>query len=309
MGSTPSPRRLIVNADDYGLSRGVNAGIIEAAEKGVVTSASMMVNLEGFGDTVVRARSCPSLSLGLHFNLTTGKPLTAAPSLRRSESGQFHSMPALIARASLGRVDSSEVTAECRAQIDRMIEAGIAPTHLDSHRHIHAHPALWPAVIEAASSRGISSVRVPSEPLWANGRDWRATLKKSGLLVSTRLARRKAGHPSGIHFFGISLQGGSSFAARLFALIPQLPAGTTELMTHPGYSDTALSEHDGYTWQREEELRVLCSGELRELLLRCGIELARFGNSSPPSASQSQIPKHQQPDNRQRNWNAYMGHQ
>ena len=87
VGSTPSPRRLIVNADDYGLSRGVNTGIIEAAETGVVTSASMMVNLPGFNDAAARAGSRPSLSLGLHLNLTTGKPLTLAPSLTRRNAG------------------------------------------------------------------------------------------------------------------------------------------------------------------------------------------------------------------------------
>ena len=285
VGSTRSSRQLIINADDYGLSRGVNTGIIEAAETGVVTSASMIVNLPAFDDAVARARSSHSLSFGLHLNLTTGKPLTAATSLVRSKTGQFYPLPVLMARASLGRVDSSEVARECTAQIDRMIEAGIAPTHLDSHRHIHAHPALWPAVLKAASSRGVSNVRVPTEPLWANTRDWRATLKKTVLLMC---ARRRTDNAT-IHFFGVSLQGGSSFAKRLFELIPRLPAGTTELMTHPGYSDAALSDHDDYTWQREEELRVLCSRELRDLLRSCGIELARFGNRAPRSATERKL--------------------
>src|ERR1700693_2276243 len=142
VGSTPSSRKLVINADDYGLSRGVNTGIVEAAETGSVTSASMMVNLPGFDGSVASARSCPSLSLGLHLNLTTGKPLTAAPTLTRRETGQFYPLPLLIARASLGRVDSSEVARECAAQIDRMVEVGIRPTHLDSHRHVHAHPSL-----------------------------------------------------------------------------------------------------------------------------------------------------------------------
>ena len=292
VGSTPSSRRLIVNADDYGFSRGVNTGIIEAAETGVVTSASMMVNLPGFDDAVARARSGPPLSLGLHLNLTTGKPLTAAPSLTRRKTGQFYRLPLLVARASVGRVDSSEVTRECAAQIDRMMEAGITLTHLDSHRHIHAHPALWAAVHQAASSRGISNVRVPTEPLWANARDWRATLKKTGLLLCARLSRDRAQHNPPINFFGLSLQGGSSFAARLFALIPKLPLGTTELMTHPGYADSALSEHDGYTWQREEELRILCSKELRDLVQRNGIELAGFGDLTPRTASESKIAQH-----------------
>ncbi len=292
VGSTRSPRQLIINADDYGLSRGVNTGIIEAAERGVVTSASMIVNLQGFDDAVARARSCPSLSLGLHLNLTAGKPLTAVPSLTRRQTGQFYPLPSLVARASLGRLDSSEVAQECTAQIDRMVEAGIFPTHLDSHRHIHAHPSLWPVVLQAASSRGVSNVRVPSEPLWANARDWRATLKKTGLLVCTRLSRRGADESAATHFFGISLQGGNSFAARLFALIPELPAGTTELMTHPGYADAALSGHDGYTWQREEELRVLCSGDLRDLLVRCGIELSSFADGASRATRQGQVAQH-----------------
>jgi predicted glycoside hydrolase/deacetylase ChbG (UPF0249 family) len=252
----------------------------------------MMVNLPGFDDAVARARSCPSLSLGLHLNLTTGRPLTAAPSLTTRKTGQFYPLPLLVARASLGRVDSSEVARECAAQIDRMIDVGISPTHLDSHRHVHAHPALWASVVEAASSRRISNVRVPTEPLWANRLDWRATLKKTGLLICSRVSRHRPERNAAVHFFGLSLQGGSSFAARLFALIPKLPVGTSELMTHPGYADSALSEHDGYTWQREEELGVLCSKELRGLLQRNGIELASFGDLTPRTASEGKIAQH-----------------
>jgi predicted glycoside hydrolase/deacetylase ChbG (UPF0249 family) len=292
VGSTPSTRKLIINADDYGLSRGVNTGIIEAAETGSVTSASMIVNLAGFDDAVARARSLPSLSLGLHLNLTTGKPLTAAPSLTRSKTGEFYPLPEFIARASLGRVSSREVAQECTAQIGRMVQAGISPTHLDSHRHVHVHPALWSAVLETASSRGISNVRVPAEPLSVNARDWKTTLKKTGLLMSSRISRRRVEHNAPIHFFGLSLQGGSSFAARLFALIPKLPAGTTELMTHPGYADGELSEYDGYTWQREEELRVLCSKELRDLLLRHGIELVSFASLTPRATSDGKVAQH-----------------
>jgi predicted glycoside hydrolase/deacetylase ChbG (UPF0249 family) len=292
VGSTRSSRRLIINADDYGLSRGVNTGIIEASDAGVVTSASMMVNLPAFSDAVARAASRPALSLGLHLNLTTGKPLTAAPTLTRRKTGLFYSLPVLVARASLGRIDSSEVARECAAQLDRMIEFGISPTHLDSHRHVHAHPALWSAVLGAASSRGVSNVRVPIEPLSINAGVWKATLKKAGLLICGRASRRRAEGNATEHFFGVSLQGGGSFAARLFALIPKLPLGTTELMTHPGYSDAELFEYDAYARQREEELRVLCSKELRDLLQRCEIELVSFGNCAAPTARASKIAQH-----------------
>jgi len=292
VGSTPSPRRLIVNADDYGLSPGVNSGIIEAAESGVVTAASMIVNLPAFEDAVRRAQSCNRLSLGLHLNLTTGRPLTAAPSLTRRETGEFYPLPALIARASLGLVRAKDVAQECTAQIDRMIDSGFRPTHLDSHRHVHAHPALWRTVLKAAAARGISEVRVPLEPLWANTRDWRATVKKIGLRLSTALSGRNASGSDSRHFFGISLQGGTSFAGRLFALIPRLPLGTSELMTHPGYADAALAAHDDYTWQRAEELRVLCSIELRDLIRQCGIELAGFDDRSGRRTPRGQLAQH-----------------
>jgi chitin disaccharide deacetylase len=292
VGSTPSPRRLIVNADDFGLSSGVNLGIIEAAESGVVTAASMIVNLPAFDDGVRRAQSSNTLSLGLHLNLTSGRPLTTAPSLTRRETGEFYPLPTLIARASLGLVHAPEIERECTAQIDRMIDFGLPPTHLDSHRHVHAHPALWPMVIKAAASRGISKVRIPREPLWANAGDLGATLKKIGLLLSTRLSRGNASGDGLRHFFGISLQGGRSFSARLFALIPELPAGTSELMTHPGHNDLGLAEHDDYTWQREEELRVLCSGELRALIARSGIELTGFNDRSSHGPMQGQLAQH-----------------
>ena len=292
VGSTPSRTRLIINADDFGLSRGVNIGIIEAAVAEVVTSASMIVNLPAFVDALERAQSCPTLSLGLHLNFTAGRPLTAAPSLTRHNTGEFYPLPVFVARASLGLLDASDVARECQAQIDRMIEAGFPPTHLDSHRHVHAHPAIASTLAKAAASRGVFQVRVPCEPLRVNARDWRATLKKATLLICAGLSGRMADDDRTNHFFGISLQGGKSFAKRLFALIPRLPAGTTELMTHPGYADPSLAEQDSYTLARETELRVLCSREFRELLVRCGVVLTSFGDRPSIVPREGELAQH-----------------
>jgi predicted glycoside hydrolase/deacetylase ChbG (UPF0249 family) len=292
VGSTPNLIRLIINADDFGISRGVNIGIIEAAAAGVVTSASMIVNLQPFSDALDRAALCPTLSLGLHLNLTVGRPLTAAPSLTRRDTGEFFTLPALIARASLGLLDRSDIARECLAQIDRMIEAGFPPTHLDSHRHVHAHPAIFRVVAGAAASRGIFQVRIPREPLRVNASDWRATLKKAGLLISDRLSGRAGSDDRAIDFVGVSLQGGKSFAMRLFALIPQLQAGTTELMTHPGYADGSLAEHDSYTLERVTELRVLTSREFRDLLTRSGVTLTSFGHRRPMVPHEGQLAQH-----------------
>ena len=292
VGSTLSPTRLIINADDFGISRGVNIGIVEAAEAGVVTSASLIVNLPGFADALDRALSCPTLSLGLHLNLTAGRPLTAAPSLTRRDTGEFFTLPGLVARASLGLLDASDIARECLAQIDHMIEAGFPPTHLDSHRHVHAHPAISSVVARAAASRGIFQVRIPCESLLVNPGDWRATIKKTGLLICAGLSRGTAAADRAVDFVGVSLQGGKSFATRLFTLIPQLQAGTTELMTHPGYADASLAEHDSYTLERVTELRVLTSREFRELLARCGVTLTSFGHRRSIVPHEGQLAHH-----------------
>ena len=173
-----------------------------------------------------------------------------------------------------------------------MTEAGFPPTHLDSHRHVHAHPAISSAVIRAASTRGILQVRESCEPLRTNASDWRATLKKAGLLVCERLSGRAADDDR-IHFVGISLQGAHRFKARLFAVIHNLPLATTELMVHPGRADAALAEFDSYTLERETELEVLCSREFRQLLDIYGVTLASFGDRELRRPREDKLAQHQ----------------
>jgi len=282
-------RRLIINADDFGISRGVNDGILEAAQSGGITSTSLIVNLPDSSDAVARTSRCSGISVGLHLNLTVGNALTGPSSLTRGASPEFYSLSRLLAAASLGMIDESDVERECLAQIDRMTRAGFPPTHLDSHRHVHIHPAIYPAVLRAVQARRIPHLRVPCEPLAFNAAVLGATLKKGVLLVSARRSRRNghgtSGNPgAGAHgvarFVGISLQGGAPFAERLFALIRELPAGTTELMTHPGHADPDLAKRDNYTVAREIELEVLCSDAFRELLETSSVTLANFGDQS-----------------------------
>lgn len=283
-------RRLIINADDLGLSRGVNDGIIEAAASGGITSTSLMVNLPDSSDAIARVRQHSNVSVGLHFNLTVGNALSGPSSLTQGAGAEFYSLPRLIAAASLGMVDESEVERECLAQIDRMTRAGCPPTHLDSHRHVHAHPAIYPGVMRAVQARRIPHLRIPCEPLRVNASVLGATLKKTVLLLNARRSRRirkgrkapasVAGSRDVAGFVGISLQGGTSFADRLFPVIRELPAGTTELMTHPGYADADLARRDNYTVEREIELEVLCSAEFHEVLEACGVTLVNFGDQT-----------------------------
>jgi predicted glycoside hydrolase/deacetylase ChbG (UPF0249 family) len=173
-----------------------------------------------------------------------------------------------------------------------MLDAGIEPTHLDSHRHVHAHPAFTRAVVEAAASRGIFEIRVPRESFTTNALDLGASVKKLALRVGTAVSRQRTGRKGTHHFAGVSLQGGKFFAKRLFHLISSLRPGTTELMTHPGYADASLAARDSYTLERVTELKVLCSGEFRDLLERSGVTLTRFGKSGTIAAADGELAQH-----------------
>lgn len=282
-------RRLIINADDLGLSEGVNRGILECAEFGVVTSASMLVNMPGWGDAVSRLGAMRTeMGVGLHFNIVAGDPLTSAHTISSPETGKFYSLPQLTTRLLMGRISLKDVRSELAAQLEKLRSTGIRITHVDSHRHVHALPGIGSVVADAARSFGIRVTRRPLEPLGINVSSPHATLRKLAIglswhfsSVTHRSARRvsrpgKAGHHVD-HFLGISLDGGRRFAQRLDSMIDRIPAGTTELMVHPGYSDDTLASLDSYTWQRECEVRALVSRPLRTRLERLGIDLLNFG--------------------------------
>ncbi|HEX6534728.1 MAG TPA: ChbG/HpnK family deacetylase [Gemmatimonadaceae bacterium] len=270
-------RRLIVHADDLGLSPGVTRGILEAHAAGVVTSASAVGNAPWLDDAACAARVAPSLDVGVHLNLVQGRPLERVPTLVDRRTGAFLSLGALARRALAGRVDVGEVSAECAAQIARVRGVGIEPSHLDGHRHAHVLPGIWPGVAEAARAARIRVVRVPVER--SLGATWRpgAGVKRLALAAAWRVASRRAPAPDHAdHFAGIALMGGRRTLPRLLRLLDALPPGTTELMVHPGRADRALAAVDPYTWQRERELEALLSAALRARLARADIELVTF---------------------------------
>src|SRR3954447_11297512 len=156
------PRLLVINADDFGFAPGVNRGIVEAHRAGSLSSASMMVNTPAFQEAVALARTdAPRLGIGLHLNLVTGRPLSAVPTLVDEATGAFHSLEVLARRALAGQVDATDVRRECDAQLAALRAAGIAPTHLDSHRHAHVLPGILPAVTACAHEAAVRIVRRP----------------------------------------------------------------------------------------------------------------------------------------------------
>ena len=279
--ATGPGRRLIVNADDFGLAVGVNAGIQDAVEAGVVTSATMMVNTPGFDDAVRRAAVLgDKLSVGLHFNLTTGAPVAPAADVRSlvDGAGRFLPLASLLQRALGGGVRSEDVRREAEAQFARLRAAGVAPTHADSHRHVHAFPAIRGAFAAAAAAAGVRAVRRPLEPLRARPANAAGVVKRALLAAAWAApARGRRPVPGTDAFRGIVLLGVASFEADLLALLEALPEGSTELMVHPGRNDPSVGGWDTYVAERAVELAALLSVPVRERLGRGDLVLTNFG--------------------------------
>ena len=276
-------RKLIVNADDFGLTAGVNRAIVEAHRGGVVSSATLMANGAAFDAAVTAARSVPNLSVGCHVVLVDGTPVSPPGSLdtllaiRSAEPGKFYSsLSAFAARAMLGGFDPDQLVAEVTAQIRKIQAAGIQVTHLDTHKHAHIFPEILAALLRAARICGVRAIRNTFVPVKAMSRQFKG---KSGLwkrygqvrmlhTFSRQFGRqtKRAGllTPDGV--VGV-VETGSVDDSLLRQTLASLPEGTWELVCHPGYNDADLGAiHTRLLESREEERRLLTSPELRKFL-------------------------------------------
>jgi predicted glycoside hydrolase/deacetylase ChbG (UPF0249 family) len=287
-------KSLIVNADDLGWTEGVNRGILEAFQHGIVTSASLLANGAAFGGGVEAARSAPGLGVGVHLNLSDGPPLAnpqTVPTLLNKRS-EFAGGPErlLLRRARRGLL-LAEVETEWDAQIRKVRDAGIAPTHLDGHKHVHMLPGLFEIALKLAKRHGIGAIRVSLEAsslraALASGAKQNSgvVLKQGvqarGLKLLARGARAQAGR-AGIstadYFCGIA-QTGELTREGVEQFLKSLPAGTTELMCHPGYADAALQKTPTrLQLSRETELQILTDTGIRNLVASLGIRLIDYG--------------------------------
>jgi len=286
-------RRLIINADDFGLTVGVNRAILEAHEHGVVTSATLMANGQAFEDAIALAQSRPGLGVGCHVVLVDGAPVldeTAVRSLldrggNRSGHPRFREgITRFGAFALLGRLAENEIEAEATAQIRKLQTAGITVTHLDSHKHTHLFPRVLRPLLRAAASCGVKAIRNPFEriqgsQLAASPGLWRRWTEV-GILRSLARQFREAVQQAGISTPDgtLAIAATGSLNERLLRLmVENLPDGTWELVCHPGYNDADLRRvQTRLRASREQELRILTSSSTRNLLEVNGIEIVSF---------------------------------
>lgn len=265
--------QLILSADDFGLSRSVNRGIAEAFQAGVINSAGILACGTEFDDAVSIARTHRDLDLGVHLALDEERPVLPPDEIPTlvQKNGLFHSRRVLLQRLLFsGSINQQEVRAEFAAQIRRCLDAGLEISHFDGHGHVHCYPRIRDSAIAVAREFGMTSCRIPCEPIRILGRPFRvgAYLRKLLMrcLAGGAAAKfRKAGLQFPDAFRGL-IYGGRLSKPILKRVVNSLPRGKiVEVMTHPGrYNEAELAKYAHWKYSWETDLEALLS--MREFL-------------------------------------------
>lgn len=243
---------LIVNADDFGLTPGVNRAIVELHQAGVLTSTTLMARAGATDQAIEMALANPALGVGCHIVLVDGEPVlppSQVPTLIDKATGRFPpALTTLLRRLAIGRINFAEVEAEASAQIARLQSRGLQLTHIDTHKHTHMFPPILRPVLRAAKGAGIRRIRNPFEPEWAVRASSRAGWMRSAEVFALRrfgpYFRKLITAEGFLTTDGTIAVAGTGVldAAMVRSLLRKLPAGAWELVTHPGYNDADLDK-------------------------------------------------------------------
>ena len=245
--------KIIFNADDFGHSKGVNFGIIDAYINGVVRSTTMMAGMPGFEHAVHLAAKHPGLGIGVHLTLTAGSSVGGPYQTITDSEGRFFSKSIVEKRMANGEFDLREVETEYVAQIHKIMAAGIIPDHLDSHHHIHNLPGIVDIFLQLARNFGVG-VRI----------------------YNKCILRGKYADVIAASDFCDAFYDEKATEADLVALISRFSGASLEVMCHPAYLDSVLLETSSYNLKRIYELKVLTNPSVRSFLMDNGHELCSF---------------------------------
>lgn len=287
--SIPVPR-LIINADDLGLTSGVNRAIEKACRRGIVTSATLMANSRAFDEAAAMARTTPELNIGCHIVLVDGEPVSSGLKSLTGGTSKFRSSLKDFALAAIRKqLSQEEIQREAEAQICKIQSAGINLTHVDTHKHTHMFPHVLEAVIRAAKECGVRAIRNPFEPLrsWPKGMIAASPALWTRAMEVALLQKFSANFRRTVEQENISttdgavgvILTGSLDQSRLLRTIEILPEGTWELVCHPGYMDADLQTAGTRLLRsREVELEALSSEETRQAINKRGIKLISYSD-------------------------------
>ena len=277
-------RKLIINADDFGIHETVNLAVYRGFEAGVLTSTSLMASGNAFADAVHIAKNAEGLGVGVHLTLVGGLPTVLSnrevPSLTWENGLLCKNYIELLQRDLRGLINADDVYREWDAQIKKIIDEGIAVTHLDGHQHLHMWNKFFPIAVSLAKKYDIPCMRIPDEKFFFGIRPKNILRSFAGTGLSAMARRhrkvlRKMNIRSNDYFYGM-LYGGHFTLDRMKYVVSKLPEGVTEFMCHPSVDETVMEKVFHWGYRGEDELGAILSTTLRHQLEHKDIQLISY---------------------------------
>ncbi|MGA1979376.1 MAG: ChbG/HpnK family deacetylase [Sedimentisphaerales bacterium] len=278
-------KRIIINADDFGLCNGVNKAVVQAHTSGVLTSTTIMANMPAADEAVKMAKQLPNLGVGVHLNLFEGRPLSKDRCIDclLDDNGSFALSPAKLSLLSIARRKiRNAIRTELAAQIQWVIDNGLKPTHLDSHKHIHSFPLIFPIVCGLAKRFEIAAIRWTLEPKQLLAMPWPLPSEGGRKRAKTLRITAKINRIQNSAFLKTDALLGVAHTGKIDvnffkAVALYNPAATAEVMTHPGLANGLDPGRTRLVEQRKVEFEALCSERTKQYFKDAGIKLVHYG--------------------------------
>ena len=274
-------KKVIFNADDFGLTKGVNMGILQCFKSGIATDSSLLMNFEATEDAVKIIKR-NKLNAGIHLNLTEGKPLSNKVHTLIDKNGNFFNITKFSLKLIANKISEVDIEREFTAQIEKFLSKKLTPTHIDTHQYIQMFQKVCKVAIKTAKKYRINKIRHSYEEQSSAfifkyyKKQHLKSLIVSSLSKKSKNIFKREKFIAPDHFRGINTID-SIFPMKSFInILRNLKSGTTEIMCHPGYSSENLEKISFYSKQRENELRALTSKRLKDEIKRLNIKLISF---------------------------------
>lgn len=282
-------KKLIVNADGFGFTEGINRGIIESVQNGIVRSTSALANMPAIEEVYDFQRKYPNVSIGIHFNLSVGKPVAnpkEIPSLVNKD-GEFW-RDEFVPRLLTGKIRIKEMEYELESQVKRLKDLGVKISHFDGHQNKHLYPPFFHVVMKIAKRHKIPCMRTHRRYIFMMERRNTSILRyyiSNPIRFFSHLGGRILTNYASLYGFKVAdrlITPGyadlthKSILATWLRIMETLPEGINEIYCHPGYPDEMLKKYAKYVYERINEIKILTSLELRLALKKWGIELISF---------------------------------